>query len=78
MMPGMGHCRGDIGPDQADFLTALDQWREQDVAPATITATRVRDGRVDMSRPLCPHPQVATWMGTGNPDDAAFYECTAQ
>ena len=78
MMPGMGHCRGDIGPDQADFLTALDQWREQGVAPATITATRVRDGRVDMSRPLCPHPQVATWMGTGNPDDADFYECTAQ
>jgi feruloyl esterase len=77
MMPGMGHCRGDIGPDQADFLTALDQWRDQGEAPATITATRVKDGRIDMSRPLCPHPQVATWTGTGDPDVAENYGCTA-
>jgi feruloyl esterase len=75
MMPGMGHCSGGIGPDNADFLGALEAWVEEDVAPASITASRIREGRVDMTRPLCPYPAVATWDGSGNPDDAASYSC---
>jgi feruloyl esterase len=75
MMPGMGHCRGGIGPDQADFLGALDAWAEDDIAPQSITAARIREGRVDMTRPLCPYPQVAQWDGQGNPDDAASFSC---
>ncbi|MDT8398584.1 MAG: tannase/feruloyl esterase family alpha/beta hydrolase [Pseudomonadales bacterium] len=75
LMPGMGHCQGGIGPDQADFLGALASWREAGVAPEQITAARIREGRVDMTRPLCPYPAVATWDGQGNPDDAASYSC---
>jgi feruloyl esterase len=71
----MGHCSGGIGPDNADFLGALEAWVEEDVAPASITASRIREGRVDMTRPLCPYPAVATWDGSGNPDDAASYSC---
>jgi len=78
MMPGMGHCSGGIGPDQADFLGAMEAWMEQDIAPARITAARIREGRVDMTRPLCPYPQVATWDEKGNPDDAASYSCLVQ
>ena len=77
MMPGMGHCRGDIGPDQADFLTALDNWRDKGEAPARIVATKVIDGSVEMTRPLCPYPQVATWMGSGNPEVAESFSCNA-
>ncbi len=75
MMPGMGHCSGGIGPDNADFLGALDAWVEEGVAPASITASRIREGRVDMTRPLCPYPAVATWDGSGNSNDAASYSC---
>ncbi len=75
MMPGMGHCSGGIGPDQADFLGAMEAWVEEGVAPGIITAARIREGRVDMTRPLCPYPAVATWDGQGNPDDAASYSC---
>ena len=78
MMPGMGHCSGGIGPDQADFLGALEAWVEEGIAPERITAARIREGRVDMTRPLCPYPQVATWDGRGNPDDAASYSCLVE
>jgi feruloyl esterase len=40
LMPGVGHCGGGVGPDQADFLGALERWREQGVAPGHIIATR--------------------------------------
>jgi len=75
LVPGMGHCSGGIGPDQADFLGAIDAWVEHGVAPARIVASRVRDGAVDMTRPLCPYPEVATWDGSGDPNDAASFIC---
>ena len=75
LMPGMGHCRGGVGPDQADFLGAMEVWREAGTAPERITASRIREGRVDMTRPLCAFPEVARWDGKGNPDDAASYTC---
>jgi feruloyl esterase len=40
LMPGVGHCGGGVGPDQADFLGALERWREQGVAPGHVIATR--------------------------------------
>ncbi len=75
MMPGMGHCSGGIGPDQADFLGAIESWVEDGVAPDRITASRVRDGDVDMTRPLCPYPTVATFDGQGDPNDAESFSC---
>jgi feruloyl esterase len=75
LVPGMGHCAGGIGPDQADFLGAIEDWVEKGMAPARITASRVREGEVDMTRPLCPYPEVATWDGTGDPNDAASFSC---
>ena len=75
LMPGMGHCAGGVGPDQADFLGALDAWVENDAAPERIIASRIRDGETDMTRPLCPYPQVAVWDGAGDPNDAASFSC---
>ena len=79
LMPGVGHCGGGVGPDQADFLGALERWREQGVAPGRITASRPagRGGPPPMSRPLCPHPQVARHRGSASTDDAANFACTA-
>ncbi len=78
MMPGMGHCRGGIGPDHANFLHAVDNWREQGIAPNSIEASRIQDGNVDMTRPLCPYPQVAAWTGEGSSDIGENFVCTVQ
>ena len=80
LMPGVGHCGGGVGPDQADFLGALERWKEQSVAPGQITATRSagRGGpRAAMSRPLCAYPQVARYNGSGSTDEARNFSCVA-
>jgi feruloyl esterase len=77
MAPGMGHCRGGEGPNVFDTVGALEQWREHGKAPAQLVATHSTDGKVDRSRPLCPHPQVAAYKGTGSIDDAANFVCRA-
>ena len=75
MAPGMGHCQGGPGPDQVNYMSALERWREVGEAPSSLTATRVVGNRVDMTRPLCPYPQVATYKSTGSTNDAANFVC---
>jgi feruloyl esterase len=75
LMPGVGHCRGGVGPDGADFLGAMEAWVEQGAAPDRITASRMRDGEIEMTRPLCPHPETARWDGEGDPDEASSFDC---
>lgn len=77
MVPGMGHCRGGTGPDQADWVAALAGWVEKGQAPTSITAQRVDQGKVVTTRPLCPHPQVARYKGRGDTNDAGNFECAA-
>jgi feruloyl esterase len=77
MVPGMAHCGGGEGPNVFDMVTALEQWVEQRKAPDQIIASRVRDGKVDRTRPLCPYPQVAGYKGAGSTDDAANFVCKA-
>jgi feruloyl esterase len=78
MVPGMGHCAGGEGPNQFDMVTALDQWVEKGKAPERIIASRITDGKVTRTRPLCPYPQVAKYKGTGSTDDEANFVCQAQ
>ena len=77
LVPGMFHCRGGTGPDRFDALTALINWVEGGVAPASMVATKLEGGRVTRTRPLCPYPQVARYQGTGSVDDAASFTCRA-
>lgn len=77
MVPGMFHCRGGVGTDRLDALTALINWVENGTAPQSIVAAQVRDGKVVRTRPLCPYPQVARLAGSGNPDEAASFTCKA-
>ena len=77
MMPGMGHCRGGNGPDDADWMGAIMNWVEHGSAPNVITARKVQDGKTTMTRPLCPHPQAARYKGKGDTNDAANFECAA-
>ena len=77
MVPGMFHCRGGVGPDRLDAMTALINWVENGVAPASIDASQVDKGKVVRTRPLCPYPLVARYSGTGSPDDSANFACKA-
>jgi len=71
MLPGVGHCSGGAGPDQVDFMSAIVDWVERDTAPERLLASR-SDG--SMTRPLCPHPQVAVYE-RGDSNDAESFSC---
>lgn len=75
MVPGMAHCRGGVGTDEFDAMTALVEWVEKGVAPNQLAASQSRAGKVVRTRPLCPYPQVAKHNGTGSPDDARSFVC---
>jgi feruloyl esterase len=77
MIPGMAHCRGGVGPDQHDPMTAIINWVEGGQAPSSMTASRVVNNEVVRTRPLCAYPQVARYSGTGSIDDAANFKCVA-
>lgn len=77
MIPGMSHCSGGLATDRFDAISAMVNWVEAGIAPDRIQAARMRDGRVDRTRPLCPYPQVAVYDGTGDIDQAASFRCQA-
>ena len=77
MEPGMQHCGNGPGPNQISWMASLERWRESGSAPEQILASHVSSNRVDMTRPLCPYPQVAAYKGVGSTNDAANFVCKA-
>jgi feruloyl esterase len=75
LAPGVLHCRGGAGPDRFDTLAAIEDWVERGVAPERIVATRADSS---LSRPLCPYPALPRYTGTGDPADAASFECAVE
>jgi feruloyl esterase len=89
MVPGMGHCGGGAGATtfgnqgspspivdaDHDLLSALDEWVEKGVAPERVIASRVVQGKVVRTRPLCGFPKKAVYTGTGSTDSAASFTC---
>jgi feruloyl esterase len=76
MVPGMFHCSGGAGTDAFDPITPLVEWVEKGVAPSSLPASRVVDGKVIRTRPLCPYPEFAVYKGTGSTDEAASFVCS--
>ena len=78
MVPGMGHCGGGAGPNQVNYMArARALARSERRARRDRRASHVANNRVDMTRPLCPYPQVAQYKGTGSTNDAANFVCKA-
>ena len=75
MLPGMAHCGGGEGTSSFDMMSALEQWVEQHRAPDSIPASRVVNGTVNRTRPLCPYPQRAAYKGSGDINEAANFVC---
>lgn len=67
-------------PDRNIFV-ALERWTEQGVAPDKIIATKYTNDDpskgVEMTRPLCPYPQISKWTGKGAASDAQNWTCQA-
>lgn len=84
MAPGMGHCRGGVGPDTWDRLAPLVEWVEDGRAPDRIVATHSTDGQLDNERPLCAYPERAVYTGpaggVNDPDNwaAENFACSAE
>jgi len=75
MVPGMSHCAGGSGATTFDALDVLDQWVTESKAPSQIVASHSTNGKVDITRPLCPWPQTARWTGSGRGDAASQFVC---
>ncbi len=75
MVPGMIECNGGPGTDTFDMLGAMRRWVERGEAPTAVIASRVEHGQDVRTRPLCPFPQVATYVGRGSTDEASSFVC---
>jgi feruloyl esterase len=74
-----GNPKAPTDPEH-NIFSALEQWVEKGIAPDRIVAAKwVNDldpaQGARMTRPLCPHPQVAKYKGTGDPNDEANFTC---
>jgi feruloyl esterase len=74
-IPGMGHCYGGSGCDVFDKLSEIDRWIQSGTAPDKIVASKVQDGRVVRTHPLCAYPAVAKYKRTGDLNEAGSFEC---
>ncbi len=77
MIPGMFHCGGGVGTSSFDMTSPLIEWAERDTAPARIDASRIVEGKVVRTRPLCAYPQTPRYKGSGSIDDAANFSCVS-
>ena len=78
---GNGTSNGPVIDAEHDLVKALERWVEQGIAPERIIATHyvnnVAAQGVAFQRPLCPFPQRAEYVGSGDPNDAANFQCVA-
>jgi len=89
LSPGMGHCRGGVGPNTFDAIGALENWVEKGQAPNQLlaaahglesktgglaTAAQVTEGAT-RTRPLCAYPKQAKYKGSGSIDEASNFVC---
>ncbi|MEU5259776.1 tannase/feruloyl esterase family alpha/beta hydrolase [Amycolatopsis sp. NPDC021455] len=75
LAPGASHCRSAAGPMPDDPLAAVVAWVEHGRAPQTVPASLTTPAGTEVTRKLCPYPQVARYNRTGNPDDADSFTC---
>jgi feruloyl esterase len=93
MVPGMQHCFGGPGatsfgqlgtttakgPEHGIF-DALEQWVEKGTGPDEVIATKYDASpakHVEMTRPLCPYPQIPKYKGSGDTNDSASFTCVS-
>ena len=71
MVPGMAHCGGGVGHSDVDWITPLQRWVEDGVAPHSIIGAKPG---TTSTRPHCPYPQEAVYTG-GDAAQASSFTC---
>lgn len=81
MAPDVQHCGGGTGPNNFDFLAAMENWVERGVAPDAVVAAKYQNNNpraaIERTMPLCPYPQMAKYNGTGDVNNASSWSCPA-
>lgn len=86
LIPGMNHCRGGVGVDTVDWVTALEDWIEKGTAPEMLVAAKrsnasgppgakgfpLDPASIEKTRPLYPFPNVAKYRNGPANDSASF------
>ena len=77
VVPGMFHCEGGLDIDRFDMMTPLIDWVEANRPPETLIGTRVENGKVTRTRPVCRYPARLTFRGQGDGSEATHFTCAA-
>jgi feruloyl esterase len=90
LAPGVNHCGEGAGPDlftmapntaspiadpDHDLLEAVVRWVESGQPPEQVIASKIKDGKVVMTRPVCAYPGVVRYRGAGDVARAENFEC---
>lgn len=79
--PSLGHELDGPGTSVAsmDLLSAMDAWVEKDKAPDHIVAIRFEADTMKplFQRPVCEYPKFPRFNGTGDPNKAESFTCSA-
>ncbi|MBV9809371.1 MAG: tannase/feruloyl esterase family alpha/beta hydrolase [Solirubrobacterales bacterium] len=74
--PSVAHCGGGSGAAPTDPFDAMVNWVEHGQAPSSLAGAHTNSsGQVDLTRPVCVYPLVATYTGQGSTNDAANFVC---
>jgi hypothetical protein len=67
--------------DKYGVYDALEHWVEKGTPPGEIVATKYLDDNpaksVQLTRPVCPYPEIARYTGSGDTNDASSFTCVA-
>jgi hypothetical protein len=77
-VPGFGHALSTVFGASWDQLTALENWVEEKIDPATNQVVTDTAGVPGRTRPLCPYPSWPKYRGTGDINSAASFSCVAR
>ncbi|WP_437617111.1 tannase/feruloyl esterase family alpha/beta hydrolase [Sorangium sp. So ce834] len=76
-VPGFQHAASTVFHVSWDGLGALERWVETGKDPGDDEVVTDLAGVPGRTRPLCRYPTFARYRGTGDPNDAASFECAA-
>jgi feruloyl esterase len=76
--PSLGHGLNGSGADSFTLFSALEDWVERGKTPdAPIVAKNDQSGAALFTRPLCEYGKFPKYRGSGDPNQAASFACTA-
>ena len=71
----MAHCGGGAGCDTLDKVEVIDAWVDRQGRNKPTQTSRIEDGRVTRTQPLCYFPATPVYKGEGDLKDASNFTC---